>query len=456
MGQCFPKDLNINRWDSIQKSCQKPKKSTVLLIKSCSLYLSIKHFRCHLEGRHFTAWTDHKPLCGAIGSAVERSPRQTRHLSFIAEFTTDVQHVPGAANVVADCLSRPPELPCPTSEPTSTRRTYATVAAGPTPPSMSTVSAVGRPGELDLVQLARDQFQARAEFQHLRGPESSLDLQLVQIPGAPAGQRILCDVSTGVDRPLVPSSWISRVFSHFHELHHPGGKSSLREIRRRFVWYKMSSDVLARARACLHCHSSKVARHVRVPLTRRPDPDSRFTSIHVDLVGPLPQSEGMKYIFTIIDRFSRWVEAVPLPSMTASDCASALLRHWISRFGVPSDITTDQGRQFCSDLWRDLNRLLGIRSLRTTAYHPQSNGMVERLHRTIKERIMARSSTPDWMSHLPLVLLGIRSSVVRTVVRAPPNSSMVLSCGFLARCCPVSVLTTPVPPLSLSRTCGRK
>ena len=131
----------------------------------------------------------------------------------------------------------------------------------------------------------------------------------------------------------------------------------------------------------------------------------------MDLVGPLPISEGMKYIFTVIDRYSRWVEAIPLPSMTAQDCALALLRHWISRFGVPSDITTDQGRQFCSDLWQDLHRLLGIKSLRTTAYHPQANGMVERLHRTLKERIMARSSSPDWMTHLPFVLLGIRSSV---------------------------------------------
>ena len=173
----------------------------------------------------------------------------------------------------------------------------------------------------------------------------------------------------------------------------------------------MSSEILSRARACQDCHASKVARHVKAPLSRRSEPDCRFTSLHVDLVGPLPQSEGMRYIFTIIDRFSRWIEAIPLPTMTAADCAQALLRHWVSRYGVPSDITSDQGRQFTSDLWRDLHRSLGIKSLRTTSYHPQANGMVERLHRTVKERIMARSSTADWMTHLPFVLLGIRSAV---------------------------------------------
>ena len=72
------------------------------------VFLSIKHFRHLLEGRRFTVWTDHKPLCGALNSSAEKSPRQTRHLSYISEFTTDIRHVAGEANVVADLLSRSP------------------------------------------------------------------------------------------------------------------------------------------------------------------------------------------------------------------------------------------------------------------------------------------------------------------------------------------------------------
>ena len=75
-----------------------------------ALYLSVKHFRATLEGRSFTIFTDHKPLCGAIASSVEKSPRQIRHLSFVAEFCTDIRHVSGEANVVADALSRPAAL----------------------------------------------------------------------------------------------------------------------------------------------------------------------------------------------------------------------------------------------------------------------------------------------------------------------------------------------------------
>ena len=72
-----------------------------------ALYQAIHHFRGQLEGRPFVAWTDHKPLVGALASTVDRSPRQTRHLSYIAEFTTDIRHLPGSTNVVADLLSRP-------------------------------------------------------------------------------------------------------------------------------------------------------------------------------------------------------------------------------------------------------------------------------------------------------------------------------------------------------------
>ena len=165
-----------------------------------TLFLAILHFRHHLEGRHFTAWTDHKPLCGALSSSVDRSPRQTRQLSFIAEFTTDIRHVPGSSNVVADLLSRPPSPSAPAPDRPAPGRTFAQVAAAtnPTTPSLAT--------PVDWLALSREQYRCRAEFQNLRGDSSHLKLQLVAIPGSEPPARILCDVSTGINRPLVPAS----------------------------------------------------------------------------------------------------------------------------------------------------------------------------------------------------------------------------------------------------------
>ncbi|XP_025832231.1 uncharacterized protein LOC112904996 [Agrilus planipennis] len=123
----------------------------------------------------------------------------------------------------------------------------------------------------------------------------------------------------------------------------------------------------------------------------------------------MPSSEGCRYCLTMVDRYSRWPEAVPIPDQEAATVARAFYSNWIARFGTPLRITSDQGRQFESYVFKQLNRLLGTTHLRTTAYHPSANGMVERLHRQLKAAIMCHQ-TSSWTRTLPTVLLGIRSA----------------------------------------------
>jgi hypothetical protein len=163
----------------------------------------------------------------------------------------------------------------------------------------------------------------------------------------------------------------------------------------------MAADITAGCRECQGCNRGKVTTQPAAPAQPIPIPCCRFTHVHVDLVGPLPVSSGgFNHIFTMIDRSTRWLEAVPLKDTSATSCADTFVATWVARFGVPECITSDRGPQFTSAVWFALCSRLGISRSLTTAFHPWSNGMVERAHRQLKDALRARAAGHDWPSHL--------------------------------------------------------
>ena len=351
------------------------------------MYAAVKHFRYFLEGRVFTIYTDHKPLCYSLASSSSRhSPREIRHLSFISEFTTDIRHVSGVDNSVADALSR-----------------------------VDALAVSNR--DIDLNKLAVDQ-QADPELQHLRlSPTCSLQWCEVSLPGAP--QSLVCDLSTGTPRLYLPPAYRRALFDSLHSPSHPGIRATRQLVAEKYVWPDMNREVTAWTRSCVSCQQSKVHRHTAQPPAQFLPPDSRFAHIHIDLVGPLPESCGCRYLLTAVDRFTRWCEAIPIPQSDSLTVAKALLHSWISRFGVPATITTDRGQQFESLLLNNLFRLLGASRIRTTAYHPAANGMVERFHRQLKDALRATDSISTWVDALPIVLLHLRS-IIKPVLGCSP------------------------------------
>ncbi|BHF77213.1 hypothetical protein SprV_0502031700 [Sparganum proliferum] len=155
-------------------------------------------------------------------------------------------------------------------------------------------------------------------------------------------------------------------------------------------------------------HKDTSLRLQDVPL---PTGTGTITHVHIDLVGPLPASNGSAYMLTCIDRFTRWPVVAPIPDISAETVAKAFLTHWVSNFGVPATVTTDRGSQFESTLFRELTSLFGTNRIRTTAYHPQANGLVERFHRQLKTALMAQPDPSRWSDHLPLVMLSLRSTL---------------------------------------------
>ena len=173
----------------------------------------------------------------------------------------------------------------------------------------------------------------------------------------------------------------------------------------------MNADVKTWVRSCLQCQRSKVQWHTVTPLSTFATPDTRFDRFHIDIVGPHPPSRGYSYLLTCIDRFTHWPETFPVADITAETVALTFASGWIARFGVPSTISTNHGRQFESQLWTLLMQLFGCKHLYTTSYHPITNRIIERFHRQLKASLKAHTSTVHWTESLPLVLLGMRTAL---------------------------------------------
>nr|VZI43258.1 unnamed protein product [Spirometra erinaceieuropaei] len=236
-----------------------------------AIYLAVKHFRHFLGGRDFTVFTDHKPWTFSLRSHSDKyNPREIAHLDYISQFTTDIRHIDGTKNEVADMLSRP------------------------------SLSSLQLTHGIDLCAMAAEQQRVGCP-----GDESVSGLLLKDVPLTAGSGTILCDVSTPFHRPFVPASMRRAVFQTLHGLPHPGIRASQKLLTERIVWPGMKKDVKAWARSCLSCQRNKVQRHNKSPPGTFPSPDARFSHVHLDVVGPLPPSTGFTHLLTCVDRYTR-------------------------------------------------------------------------------------------------------------------------------------------------------
>ncbi|XP_069176135.1 uncharacterized protein [Procambarus clarkii] len=232
--------------------------------------------------------------------------------------------------------------------------------------------------------------------------------------------------STEVGKQIVvPAVFRSKLLETAHAdrfAGHGGVSKTFHRLAKCFYWPHMKKDV---RRFCKTCHACQMAWKANLPVPKAPlcpipSLGEPFEHLILDIVGPLPPStSGVQYLLTILDRVSRYPEATPLKTITAKVLVKPLL-WFVSRYGLPKTIQTDQGSNFMSRLFRQQIVDLGIQQITSSAYHPKSQGALERFHQTLKSmlRKFCHDRQNKWVEDLPYLLFAVRSV---------PNESLGIS-----------------------------
>lgn len=400
---------------------------------------SIKFFRHYLYGRRFTVRTDHSSLRWLL-SFKDLEGQLARWVERIQEYDFEIIHRAGKSHINADVLSRRPcvEKGCKYCDKVEAReespegKMVASISLG-ADTSDDWRSSQSQDDELQVIMQALEKG-IRPSWQSISslGPVTkqywsqwdSLVLQdgvLFRKWINPRNDSVLLQL-------VVPKSRIPEVLKEAHDSPsggHFGVNRTLDRVRRRFFWPNCRASVEHWCRSCEECvakagPSDKGKHPMQIYNSGAP-----FERLQADILGPFPRStKGNRYLLVVTDCFTKWVEAIPLSNMRANTVAEALLNEVICRHGVPLELHTDQGRNFDSKLLKELSLLLGIHKTRTTPLHPQSDGQVERQHRTILNYLakFISKNQKDWDTWVPLFLLAYRSSKHESTGFTPAES----------------------------------
>ena len=193
---------------------------------------------------------------------------------------------------------------------------------------------------------------------------------------------------------------------------HLGNRKTRERVWAEFYWPGMCADIRRYCQSCDRCQKfTQKGRVTRVPLERVPLVDTPFKKVAIDLVGPLfPTSDrGKRYILVMVDYATRYPEACALRNIDTESVAEALWDMW-SRVGIPEEVLSDRGTQFTSNVMQEVYRLLSVKGLKTSPYHAQANGLVERFNGTLKSMLkkLCQEQPKAWDRFLPAALFAYR------------------------------------------------
>lgn len=350
-----------------------------------AIVFGCKTFSCYVLGSRVTIFTDHMPLRGFL-RVKDTSARIVRLLQKLAQFDYEIIYKKGKENQNADCLSRIPNTETclavtrsMNNNQSSTDKQKMIVVNSPQTVSKSHNSVSNVEDEEDKYETVdEDEYETvdEEEYENVDEEDDSCDNIL-----DPKEQWAI--LKAYHDSPFGGHFGVSKTYN---------------KIKRRFKWKGLKKDVGAYVKKCKKCQQNKIGRRIKMPLILTDVSKKPFDKVYVDIVGPLPiSSNGNKYILSMLDDLTRFVEFVPLPNQLAETVARALYEEILCRYTIPKNIVTDNGTNFECSVFKALCRLLGVSKLRTTPYHPQGN-VVERQHSSLGNylRNFVEGHPTDW------------------------------------------------------------
>ena len=431
------------RWPTIEK-------------EAYAIVYSVQKFRPYLLGAKFTIMTDHRPLQHLFTSEMKNA-RIQRWAILLDEYGGDIAFVKGSQNVVADALSRfgRPETAESSQGPTdyvsrkkesvqrqcnvnSVHNHSVNVIDSDTAPAVQLETEIScenrEEEEEDRKNKFREFLENHPDFRTVQSEDSEIQ-NIVKILEDPnhvnhanmakfyvlddgllyrVSEPSKCKNSAGMQL-VIPKFMQKPLLDEIHSGYfggHLGIDKTYDKLYSRYFWSGMYRDVVEFLQNCAACNMRKL-RRVRPPLQGMQIPKYPFEQIAIDTCGPFPESyNGNRYIINIVDLFSGWPESFATTSKSAETVAQILLEHIIPRHACPRVLISDNGLEYVNAIIDQISAVLNIKHIRTSVYHPQSNGKCERFHRVQNDMLakLVDRSQRNWDSKIPAILSAYRTA----------------------------------------------
>ena len=280
-----------------------------------------------------------------------------------------------------------------------------------------------KPGKVLLVthEIELEDNITLKDIMLMQNEANAVDKQLWQARGASQDATGLWRNHEGL--VVAPPNLLGLLIQEAHGLAHVARGEVRRKITKEYGFWapyllEQIDHVISR---CTICLENNIRRGIPTPPGHIPTPSGPMRELVIDYVDMIRPVGGKRYLLVVVDRFSRWVEACPTKRKDAQSVAKFLCREVLPRWGVPDRISSDNGKEFVDRTVKLVLQKLGIKQRLGAVYHPQSQGMCERMNGVIKNRLIkiCQHTGLNWVEGLPLALMACRSSELRELRMTP-------------------------------------